>query len=99
METRIFGAGSYINVRPQDLVSTTKRMRSFAVCNGMRDCIFKAQGGYYKLCLDGILVKVFDHLCNVSFEELHKMLKDVNEQDPRANEVSVDEVSPGPANL
>lgn len=75
METRIFGNGSYINVRPQDFVNTTRRMRSFAICNGFRDCIFKAQGGYYKLCLDGILVKVFDHLSSVSFEELYEVLK------------------------
>ena len=67
-------------------------MRSFAICNGMRDCIFKAQGGYYKLCLDGILVRVFYHLSWVTFEELYAALKDVNRQDPRADEVSIDEV-------
>ena len=76
MDLRIYKQGRYTTVKADDPVLTTKNMRSFASSNCLRDCIFRTQGGWYKLNLDGIMVFAFRTLYLVSFEELYKIMKD-----------------------
>jgi hypothetical protein len=76
MGTRIWIGKGYRNVNPSDIVKTTKNVHSFACENCLRDSLFKTQGGYYKLNLDGILTFAFGSLNAVTFEQLHKILID-----------------------
>lgn len=66
----------YRNIKPDDFVNTTRAVHSFCASNSLRDCLFKSQGGYYKLGLDGILTFITPALNQITFEELYEKLKD-----------------------
>lgn len=76
VDYRIFKQGRFTTVKPTDPVNTTRNMLAFSVANGLRDCIMRGQGGWYKLCMDGIWVFAFRTLYLVSFEELYGIMKD-----------------------
>lgn len=76
MELNIWLNGRFTDVKPTDIVKTTKAVHSFACSNSLRDCLFKSQGGYYKLCKDGILVKACRALNMITFADLYEILKD-----------------------
>ena len=76
METNIWLNNRYTNIIPNSPVNTMKAVTSFTCHNKLRNCLFKTQGGYYKLCLDGLLVFVCQYLYQISFEELYNKLKD-----------------------
>lgn len=76
METRIWLRGRYIVIEPGDYVCTTRAVTSFAHHNGLRDCLFKSQGGYYKLEMNGMLTFVERCLYMITFEQLYNVLKD-----------------------
>lgn len=76
METKIFLQGVYRNIRPNDPVKTSRAITSFASSNNLRDCMFKAQGGWYKIGLDGILIFATRTLYSITFTDLYQILKD-----------------------
>lgn len=73
METKIWVNKRYINIKPEDSVSTTRRLTSFCNYNCMRNALFKSQGGWYWLRKDGILEFVTRTLYNISFEKLYSL--------------------------
>jgi hypothetical protein len=76
METRIYLNKGYRNLKPNDIVKTTRAVESFCVHNSLRSCLVKQQGGWYKICLDGILTFVTPALDCITFKELYERLKD-----------------------
>jgi hypothetical protein len=76
VDYNIYKQGRLTTVKPEDPVLTTKNITSFACSNGLRNCIFRSQGGWYKLGMDGILVFVCRTLYLISFEELYHIMKD-----------------------
>ncbi len=76
MELRIFLNGRYKTIKPDEAVKTTRAIHSFCCYNGLRDCLFKSQGGWYKLGLDGILTFVTPTLDRITFADLFTALKD-----------------------
>jgi hypothetical protein len=76
IDYQIWKAGRFTTVKPSDPVNTTKNVTSFCVSNGLRNCLFKSQGGWYKLQTDGTLVFIDRALYLISFENLYNILKD-----------------------
>jgi hypothetical protein len=76
MELQIWLNGSLRKLKPTDIVKTTRAVHSFASYNSLRDCLFKSQGGYYKLTLDGVLIFVCPSLNSITFEQLYNILID-----------------------
>lgn len=76
METKIWIGKGYKTIKPEDWVSTTRRLTSFCNYNCMRNALFKSQGGWYWLRKDGILEFVSRTLYLITFDQLFK-LKDL----------------------
>ncbi len=76
METRIWLNKGWVNIKPDDLVRTTKAIHSFACFNSLRDSIFRSQGGYYKIEKNGMLTFVCRTLQDITFTQLYELLKD-----------------------
>jgi hypothetical protein len=76
MELTIFLRGRYVTIKPEDPVNTTRAITSFCCHNQLRDCLFKSQGGWYKLTLDGKLQFITRALYLISFQDLYDTLKD-----------------------
>lgn len=76
MNTNIWINGRFTDIDPKQAVKTTRNITSFCVSNNLRDCLFKSQGGWYKLERDGIMVFVTRTLYLISFEDLYSILKD-----------------------
>jgi hypothetical protein len=77
IEYKIWVNGSLRNFKPTSIVRTFRAVESFINYNpGLRRCLVKQQGGYYKLGLDGILTFAFHALGGVTFEQLYNILKD-----------------------
>ena len=72
--TRIWVGNGWINIKPEQQVTTTRRLRSFCVANCLPDKIVKSQGGYYNLTKDGTFVPMEKHLYLITFEEVYKLL-------------------------
>lgn len=75
METRIYLKNSWRNIKPEDLVNSTKAVHSFCTFNCINDRLFKSQGGYYILHNDGRLVFLSRTLGNLTFQVLYDKLK------------------------
>jgi len=71
MVTHIYVQKGYINIDPEDLVGTTKRLRSFCLSNGLPDALFKSQGGWYILTPEGNLVLLTRTLNSLTFNTLY----------------------------
>jgi hypothetical protein len=76
VETKIFLNKGWRNIKPEEPVNTTRAIHSFCSSNSLRDSLFKSQGGYYKLQLDGTLLFVTRTLAEISFSDLFNILKD-----------------------
>lgn len=76
MECRIWSINRFINIKPEEAVSTTKRVHSFCTANGLADRLFRSQGGWYILKRDGTLSFTARTLTHISFEELYKLLNE-----------------------
>lgn len=74
MITEIWKGNNYGHIKPEEPVNTTKRLRSFCISNNLPDCIFKSQGGYYRITFTGKIIFVFRCLYSVSFEDVHRIL-------------------------
>jgi hypothetical protein len=75
METKLWVYNTCITIKPEDTINTTRRLHSFCVCNGIRDCLLKSQGGWYYLHLDGKLEFMHRCLGNITFQELFNFSK------------------------
>jgi len=76
VDYEIWRQGRFTTVKPTDVVKTTKNIQAFCCANSLRNCLFKSQGGWYKLQTDGKLVFVERTLYLITFEQLYNTLKD-----------------------
>lgn len=72
----IWRNGNFGKVKGTQPVNTNRMVQSFAACNTLRNSLFKSQGGYYKLKLDGTLEFVCRALYLITFDDLAQILKD-----------------------
>ena len=76
IDYKIWKQGRFTVVKPYSPVETTRNVTAFCYANSLRDCLFKSQGGWYKLQTDGKLVFVERTLYLITFEQLYNILKD-----------------------
>lgn len=76
METRLWINKGYRNFTPDSLVASSRMITSFATHNSLRDCLVKAQGGWYKIHKNGIMTLECRTLHHINLRDLYNILKD-----------------------
>lgn len=76
MTTQIWANNGWKNIKPEDMVNTSRRLQGFCVANGINNRLFYSQGGWYHLQRSGVLVFVIRALYLLSFERAYYILND-----------------------
>jgi hypothetical protein len=76
MELKLFINKGYHQFKEDDPVNSSRAITSFAASNSLRDCLVRAQGGWYKIELNGIMTFQTRALYLISFKDLYYILKD-----------------------
>src|SRR5215831_1573592 len=75
MITKIWVGKGLVNIKPTDMINSTRRLHSFCSYNSIRDALVKSQGGWYWIGQDGRLELVATGLCHLSFEQFYNFVK------------------------
>lgn len=76
MQYPIYRNGAFGHVAGDVVVKSFREVTGFAVCNSLRNCLVKTQGGIWKICLDGNLRFVNRALNSMTFEDIYNAMKD-----------------------
>ena len=77
MVTKIWLKNGWVNIKPTDMVNTTRALHSFCICNGLPDRLFKSQGGWYILHKNGKLEFVSRTLNTLDYGSLFELLNSI----------------------
>lgn len=76
MVTRIWFSNSWHNIKPEKNISNMRQVNSFCIFNQLRNALFKAQGGYYILNMEGNFEFLERRLQDITYQTLYNLLKE-----------------------
>jgi hypothetical protein len=74
METKIYVYKGPVTIKPEQTVKSFRRLTSFCFFNLLRDCIIKAQGGYYVVHPCGAMEFFTRCLDDITFQQVYDKL-------------------------
>ena len=75
MDSKIWVAGGWRNIKPEQSVKSFRQVTAFAACNCLPNCLVKAQGGLWRINKDGSMSFISSALNNLTFADLYRVMK------------------------